>query len=342
MDSKEQYISDKYLEDPDVKEFEKGSPLEVFNLTQENLESVSEQFQVLNQISMTRDHEFRLIPHLKGITAHLNRYSDILPYEYSAVKLDKGEDETANEYINANYIPTPYWNKFDLQIVTQSNCDEHDLDYIACQGPKSNTVDDFWRMVYQQNIGLIVMLCKLSEDGRPKCEQYWPDEGETSTYSKSGLSVTCNSIEDESKNIHHRTLTIQDTNTSESRTLKQIQYSGWPDHGVPKSSSAIEDFGNLIEYCLKESKRMHDEENGEKILFHCSAGIGRTGTLLTLIHLFNQIEHAVENETEIATIPVFSTLRRLREYRFHLVQTEVQYLFIYKYLSWYLKKIKVI
>lgn len=296
---------------------------------------------VLNQISMTDDHVDRLIPHEAGVTSHLNRYSDILPFEYSTVKLDKNGDEKANEYINANFIPTPNWEKFNSWIVTKDNSDEHDLNYIACQGPTKSTVEDFWRMVKQENIGVVVMLWKLKEGGRPKWEQYWPDEGKTVSFTKSGISIECGTVEETSSNLYFRNLILTHRDSEEKHTIKHIQYSGWPDHGVPEET-AFDDFDTLMETWIGESQRMHTEGKGEKFLVHCSAGIGRTGTLLTLMHILPKIKASADEGTPVPKIQIFSVLRKLREYRYHLVQTDVQYMFIYEYLSTYLKKLRLI
>lgn len=174
MESNAGRISDKYLESEEVQEYEKGRPLEFFKKLGTNEKKLRYELAMLNNISMTDEHEQALIPHVKGETSHLNRYSDILPYEHSAVTLNCEDSPTANSYINANYIPGPYGEQNE---------------FIACQGPKSNTVKDFWRMVKQENIGTILMLCRTLEDDRPKCEKYWPSEGESLSYDDINLDI---------------------------------------------------------------------------------------------------------------------------------------------------------
>ena len=132
-----------------------------FKNIKKNEDIIAKERSILDKISITSEHENALIPHEKGVTSHLNRYCDILPFKHSAIQLDNQIDDSLNTYINANYIPGPFG---------ESNL------FIGCQGPKSNTVKDFWRMVKQEKVGWIVMLCKLEEDERPKCDQYWPEK----------------------------------------------------------------------------------------------------------------------------------------------------------------------
>lgn len=37
--------------------------------------------------------------------------------------------------------------------------------YIACQAPLQNTVDDFWRMIWEQQCRVVLMLTNLYENG---------------------------------------------------------------------------------------------------------------------------------------------------------------------------------
>lgn len=232
-----------------------------------------------------------------------------------------------NDYINANFIPGPKG---------ESN------QFIACQGPKKGTVVDFWRMVKQENVGLIVMLCKTEEDGRPKCEHYWPESDSSNKYESINLEVKSESDKDETNNLSYREFSLIDTSSNSTvSTVKKVHYSGWPDHGVPHKDQ-LRDFDTLVEYTMDAYRNFREEDNPRKILIHCSAGIGRTGTLLTILHIISNIESARAAGEEITNISVFSTVRKLREHRFHLVQSESQYMFIYQYLAQYLKKIKLL
>lgn len=213
---------------------------------------------------------------------------------------------------------------------------------VACQGPIENTVIDFWRMVKQENIGYIFMLCKLKEDGRKKCEKYWPDADESIKFEEISLEIRGVSEKVETENLVHREFALVDTSNNETISqVQQIQYLGWPDHGIPEKHQ-FEDFDKLFEHTLAAYNSIKAEESTKKIGLHCSAGIGRTGTLLSLLHAVANIQKQKEEGEKITKISVFSTVRKLREHRFHLVQSDSQYYFIYEYLSAYLKKIKLI
>ena len=216
----ELYISDKYISSEEVKEYEDGRPLSFFSNLKTEENQLRFELAMLNQISMTEEHEEALIPHVRGETSHLNRYCDILPYKHSAVILETTENDKNNSYINANYIPGPFGDKSE---------------YIACQGPKSNTIKDFWRMVKQENIGTILMLCKITEDGRPKCEEYWPELTKSLIFEDINLEIKCESDKVETENLFHREFSLYDIDSKETiSSVKQIHYTGWPDHGVPK------------------------------------------------------------------------------------------------------------
>uniref|UniRef100_A0A452URF3 protein-tyrosine-phosphatase n=1 Tax=Ursus maritimus TaxID=29073 RepID=A0A452URF3_URSMA len=85
-----------------------------------------------------------------------NRYKDVLPYDTTRVLLQGNED-----YINASYV-----NVNGINLVNK---------YIAAQGPLPHTCAQFWQVVWDQKLSLIVMLTTLTERGRTKCHQYWPD-----------------------------------------------------------------------------------------------------------------------------------------------------------------------
>ncbi|XP_075386360.1 tyrosine-protein phosphatase non-receptor type 4 isoform X4 [Tenrec ecaudatus] len=222
-----------------------------------------------------------------------NRYRDISPYDATRVILKGNED-----YINANYI--------NMEIPSSSIINQ----YIACQGPLPHTCSDFWQMTWEQGSSMVVMLTTQVERGRIKCHQYWPEPTGSSSYGC--YQVTCHSEEGNTAYVF-RKMTLLNKENNESRQLTQIQYIAWPDHGVPDDSS---DFLNFV-YDVR-NKRAGKEE---PIVVHCSAGIGRTGVLITM-------------ETAICLIecnqPVYplDIVRTMRDQRAMMIQTPSQYRFV--------------
>ncbi|KAM4601745.1 tyrosine-protein phosphatase non-receptor type 4-like [Polymixia lowei] len=221
-----------------------------------------------------------------------NRYRDISPYDATRVVL-KGE----NDYINANYINIPASGSVNR--------------YIACQGPLPATCGDFWQMTWEQSCSLLVVLTTQVERGRVKCHQYWPNLAGSATYG--GFQVACVTQEGSSAFVA-REMTVTHLESQESRTLTQLQYLAWPDHGVPEDSS---DFLELVG--LVRCRRRGGE--GRPVVVHCSAGIGRTGVLITM-------------ETALCLLeggqPVYplDIVRTMREQRAMMIQTPSQYRFV--------------
>nr|KAF6497295.1 protein tyrosine phosphatase non-receptor type 4 [Rousettus aegyptiacus] len=222
-----------------------------------------------------------------------NRYRDISPYDATRVILKGNED-----YINANYI--------NMEIPSSSIINQ----YIACQGPLPHTCTDFWQMTWEQGSSMVVMLTTQVERGRVKCHQYWPEPTGSSSYGC--YQVTCHSEEGNTAYIF-RKMTLFNQEKNESRQLTQIQYIAWPDHGVPDDSS---DFLNFV--CHVRNKRAGKEE---PIVVHCSAGIGRTGVLITMETAMCLIE---------CNQPVYplDIVRTMRDQRAMMIQTPSQYRFV--------------
>ncbi|XP_026872433.1 tyrosine-protein phosphatase non-receptor type 4b isoform X2 [Electrophorus electricus] len=222
-----------------------------------------------------------------------NRYRDISPYDATRVIL-KGEED----YINANYI--------NMEIPGGGGV-RH---YIACQGPLPCTCGDFWQMVWEQNITLVVMLTTQVERGRVKCHQYWPNEAATGTYA--GFQVSCVSEQGNPAYLL-RALTLTHLESKEERQLCQMQYMAWPDHGVPDDSTDFLNFVSLV--------RSQRGESQEPVLVHCSAGIGRTGVLITMETAMCLIEHS-------QSVYPLDIVRTMRDQRAMMIQTPSQYRFV--------------
>ncbi|KAI2646318.1 Receptor-type tyrosine-protein phosphatase eta [Labeo rohita] len=224
-----------------------------------------------------------------------NRYSNVLPYDTSRVKLSVC-GSPFDDYINANYIPGYNSRK----------------EFIAAQGPLPVTVNEFWRMVWEKNVYTIVMLTRCNEMGRVKCEKYWPSE--TTQYHN--ISVTTTSeLELESWTI--RDFKIKNVKTAETRFVRQFHFTVWPDHGVPKTTEVLIDFRHLVR------EHMDQYSRHSPTVVHCSAGVGRTGTFIAIDHLILQIERD-------SMVDVYGIVNDMRMHRPLMVQTEEQYVYLHQ------------
>ncbi|XP_043372324.1 receptor-type tyrosine-protein phosphatase eta isoform X5 [Dermochelys coriacea] len=223
-----------------------------------------------------------------------NRYNNVLPYDISRVKLSIQTHPT-DDYINANYMPGYNSKK----------------EFIAAQGPLPNTVQDFWRMIWEKNIYAIVMLTKCVEQGRTKCEEYWPDKG-SNYYDNITVTLVSEYVLPE---WTIRDFTVEDNDATESHTVRQFHFTSWPDHGVPETTDLLINFRHLVQ------ENMSHSPPDSPTLVHCSAGVGRTGTFIAIDRLIQQIE--MENTSD-----VYGIVYDLRMHRPLMVQTEDQYVFL--------------
>ncbi|GMR36259.1 hypothetical protein PMAYCL1PPCAC_06454, partial [Pristionchus mayeri] len=221
---------------------------------------------------------------------HKNRYANIPAYDHSRVVLN---GQAGSDYINANYIDGY----------------ERQRAYIATQGPLPETFDDFWRMVWEEDSRTIVMLTNLEEQNRMKCDQYWPTRG-TAIYGDIEVTVL------ETTQLAHytmRTMRIRAADEME-REIHHLQYTAWPDHGVPDHPTPFLIF-------LKRVKTLNPPEAGP-IISHCSAGVGRTGAFIVIDIMLERLRYD-------HTIDIFGCVTALRSLRSHMVQIDEQYMFIH-------------
>ncbi|XP_034274971.2 tyrosine-protein phosphatase non-receptor type 12 [Pantherophis guttatus] len=230
-----------------------------------------------------------------------NRYKDILPFDHSRVKLTLKTPTQDSDYINANFIKGVYGPKA----------------YVATQGPLANTVIDFWRMIWEYNVAIIVMACREFEMGRKKCERYWPVYGEESI-SFGPFHISCEA-EQVRTDYYIRTLLIEYQN--ESRRVYQFHYVNWPDHDVPSSFDSILDMISLM--------REYQEHEDVPICIHCSAGCGRTGAICAIDYTWNLLKAEKIPEE----FNVFSLIQEMRTQRHSAVQTKEQYELVHRAIA---------
>ncbi|XP_061176849.1 receptor-type tyrosine-protein phosphatase beta-like isoform X2 [Saccostrea echinata] len=238
-----------------------------------------------------------------------NRYVNILPFDVTRVKLQLTEDDDpSTDFINANYLPGY----------------KSEREYIATQGPIPGTIDDFWRMIWEQNVSIIVMLTLCKEEGRVKCEMYWPENvKEPKQYGDLVVeTVSCSTVNFYDFRIFK--IKLGDT----TRTLKHFHFLQWKDFSANVQNDVMIDFIKNVRNHIRPP-----DMNGP-VVVHCSAGVGRTGTYCALDHLFQVIDdHDLDH-----SIDIFDLVLNLREHRMFMVQTEQQYIFIHDCLKDYLER----
>uniref|UniRef100_A0A4W5KKQ7 protein-tyrosine-phosphatase n=1 Tax=Hucho hucho TaxID=62062 RepID=A0A4W5KKQ7_9TELE len=235
-----------------------------------------------------------------------NRYKDILPYDQTRVPLTLLTNDNDSDYINASFIKG----------ATETR------KYIATQGPLRNTLVDFWQMIWQYDVKVIIMACREIEMGKKKCERYWTTVKETTPF---GPFIVSN-LEESNPNeeVVMRTLTVRYHN--ETRTISQFQYTAWPDHDIPYTASGILE--------MMDMARKAQGNNTSPVLIHCSAGCGRTGVICALDYVHDLlVTKQIKGDFNIMKIVV-----ELRRQRPSAVQTKEQYQFVFSAVAYMFEK----
>ncbi|XP_042184899.1 receptor-type tyrosine-protein phosphatase S isoform X5 [Oncorhynchus tshawytscha] len=230
-----------------------------------------------------------------------NRYANVIAYDHTRVVLAPIEGSSpgilGSDYINANYIDG----------YRKQNA------YIATQGPLAETFGDFWRMVWEQRAASVVMMTRLEEKSRIKCDQYWPSRG-TETYGMTQVTILDTM---ELATFCVRTFSLQKNGCNERREVRQFQFTAWPDHGVPEYPTPFLAFLRRVKAC--------NPPDAGPVIAHCSAGVGRTGCFIVIDAMLERIRHE-------RTADIYGHVTLMRSQRNYMVQTEDQYGFIHEAL----------
>ncbi|XP_075882657.1 tyrosine-protein phosphatase non-receptor type 11b isoform X3 [Nelusetta ayraudi] len=249
-----------------------------------------------------------------------NRYKNILPFDTTRVEiLEADPDVAGSDYINANYIRS---------VDEEGRHADEGKVFIATQGCLQNTVVDFWKMLYQENTHVIVMTTKEVERSRNKCVRYWPDLHGTKEF---GKLLVRNVDERPAQDYILRKLEVTRLDRKEPlRYMWHFQYLSWPDHGVPDKP------GGVLWFLEEVNRTQSSIPDTGPIVVHCSAGIGRTGTIIVVDILID----IINRQGLDCDIDVPKTIQRVRQQRSGMVQTEAQYKFIYMAVEQYIDTVQ--
>lgn len=258
----------------------------------------SEEFELLKHVGRDKPCNAADLP----VNRPKNRFTNILPYDHSRIKLMPTDDEEGTDYINANYIPG--YNS--------------PREFIVTQGPLHSTRDDFWRMVWEQNCRAIVMLTRCIEKGREKCDHYWPFDMQPVYYGDIQVILL-----NESQYIHWTISEFKVSRNEQSRVVKHFHFTTWPDFGVPEPPQV------LVKFVRTFRERIGTDP--KPIVVHCSAGVGRSGTFIALDRI---LQHIQKHDYADA----FGIVYEMRKERVWMVQNEQQYICIHQCLLCVLEK----
>lgn len=252
----------------------------------------SEEFELLKHVGRDKPCGAADLP----VNRPKNRFTNILPYDHSRVKLLPTDDEDGSDYINANYIPG-----FNSP-----------REFIVTQGALHSTRDDMWRMVWEQNCRAIVMLTRCIEKGREKCDHYWPFDTQPVYYGD--IQVT---ILNESQLQDWTISEFKVSRGDQSRIVRHFHFTTWPDFGVPDPPQTLVKFVRAFrERVIPDTK---------PIVVHCSAGVGRSGTFIAL-------DRILQGLRKFDMVDIFGIVYEMRRERVWMVQNEQQYICIHQCL----------
>lgn len=240
-----------------------------------------------------------------------NRYANVIPVPETRVILKTAKDSPTSEYINANYV--------------RGSRNESKY-YIATQAPLDDTVADFWKMVWEQETRVIVMLTDFVEKGIDKCADYLPPSETLDCHRVYGeFQVTLKSRDMKEKFVVSN-VQLKNLENNLVREVAHMWFTGWPTAGVPNEESGF------ISFILEVRRNRKKLRAKGPVVVHCSPGTGRTGTFLSCDMVMRQFE-------DQRTVDVPRTVYSIRRDRAGAVQTKEQYAFIYRVINLYASKL---
>ena len=228
------------------------------------------------------------------------RYSNIITYKENRVVL-----HSTNRYINASWIHIPLFKYF-----------------IATQGPLPHTIIDFWTMCDDYNISLIVMLCNLKENNVDKCADYWHVQN------LGHLRIKLLEEKEDQKGIFIRRISLFNKLKKKEKIFIQIHLTYWEDHKA-LDGGYFDKIIRIIQIIDGAKKKSYNP-----CVVHCSAGVGRTGTFISLYNLYHEIiQQIFVTKNEVIVFCIFNLVRKMKEMRIFSIENENQFLLIYDFAN---------
>lgn len=290
-----------------VQTFSRGQILDDFNLRFQALaandyQGFKQEFEELEEVGKDLPARAGTV----GVNQGKNRYPLILPYDHCRVRLSVQSFNPYSDYINANFVPGG----------------GSERDFICTQGPLPNTVADFWRMVWEQNVRIIVMVTALRHKDIVLCEKYWALEPGTVYH---GLIQVTTVARHHGPDYFVTTINLRQRDCPADRTITHYYYPSWPDTGVPKEAPSLCTFTEHVRQHLETIPRLGP------VVVHCSAGVGRTGTFVALLWLMQLCARGIRPD-------IMAAVEDLRLHRMWMVQKLPQYIFVYQCLLHWLNR----
>ena len=283
-----------------IHRYEKSGNLKSFMETY-----AKQEFSFLRQL-IDNDHEHKSRLDEKNPNC---RYSDIITYRDNKVLLN-----SSLKYINASWIHIPLPNYF-----------------ISTQGPLPHTIEDFWTMIDQNGVSLIVMLCNLKEKNVDKCADYWNNVNNLSY-----LEIKLLSEKEEHKGIIIRNISLKNKLMNKENIVTQIHLTYWEDHAALEPS-----YFTKIIHVIKYIDNIKNI-NFNPCVVHCSAGVGRTGTFIGLYNLYHELmQQIMDTKTEKITFCIMNLVRKIKEMRMYSIENVNQYLLLYDFADYILSNYNI-